>query len=143
MNWPLIVGAVCALSFTGSASAGESVSITFDGHDDGLTITKKGGLYVTEGNGARNGSYAGIGAGPVTVTGFGKALVVGFNPDDVCQRYSGEYFTLLSYPLVSGGNFITYKHEDGQKSFHERGFGTYTVNATKVLQHGPAAPPSC
>src|SRR4051794_22767139 len=143
MIWPTIFATVCALTLAGAATAGQSVSITFDGHDDGLTITKKNGLYVTDGNGSRNGSYAGIGAGPVTVKGFGKALAVGFNPDDVCQRYSGEYLTLLSYPLVTGGNFIVYKHEDGQKGLHVRGFGTYTVSATKPSGHGPSALPGC
>jgi hypothetical protein len=108
-----------------------------------LTITKKNGLYVTDGNGDRSGSYAGIGAGPVNVKGFGKALVVGFNPDDVCQRYSGEYFTVLSYPLVTGGNYIIYKHEDGQKGLHVRGLGTYTVTGAEVLRQGTRRPPGC
>jgi len=124
---------IAAALLAGLAPAtAKTVSISFDGFCDGMDITidKDEQTAVESANGCSEGAGYGAGTiGKIRHSFFleGKRLTLGVN-------FSGkgdtkQFLYVLSYPLMTGGNWISYYTSDG-KTLIQNDTGLYTVTGT-------------
>ncbi len=119
---------IAAAFLAGAAPASaKTVSISFDGFCDGMNITidKTEQTAVEAANGCDKGTGYGAGTiGKIKNSFFleGRRLTLGVKKGDS----PNQYLYVLSYPLVTGGNWISYYTNDG-KTLIQNDTGLYTV----------------
>jgi hypothetical protein len=127
----LLLTAAALLALAVPASA-KTVSISFDGFCDGMKITidKTEQTAVESANGCDKGMGYGAGTiGKIKNSFFleGKRLTLGVRKDGS----PNQFLYVLSYPLVTGGNWISYYTTDG-KTLIQNDTGLYTVTNTPM-----------
>ncbi|MBV9569797.1 MAG: hypothetical protein JO056_00970 [Alphaproteobacteria bacterium] len=119
---------IAAALLAGAAPAtAKTVSISFDGFCDGMDITidKDQQTAVEAANGCSKGAgYGGGTIGRIKNSFFleGKRLTLGVRKDGS----QDQFVYVLSYPLVTGGNWISFYTSDG-KTLIQNDTGLYTV----------------
>jgi len=127
MRRVLVLGAAALAMCVASPAMAKKVSISFDGHCDGLDIIldKADRLALETGNGCDEGAHFGVGT-IGRINGRGNAITFAIN----LSPKGGEayqYIFVVDYPLVTGGRFTTVYTQDGE-TLSKEGTGTYTVN---------------